>query len=107
MTKYVSLWVSVHPSEYETYLRTRNTVEADRHEHPGDGHLIVTELDTIQVQNTQTVRCDETVESKDLVHLDSGDKRASALADNVRDFARIKSVEIMDELKGGRTGRDV
>ena len=45
-----------------THLRPRNAQEADRHEHAGDRHLVVTELDAVEVLHTQTVCGDEAVE---------------------------------------------
>ena len=66
-------------------LGTRNAQEADRHEHTIDCDLVVAELDAVQVLYTQTIRRDETIESKDLVHLDGRDQGAAALANDVRD----------------------
>ena len=68
-----------------TYLCARDTEETDRHKHTVNGHLVVAELDAVQVLYTQTIRRDETIESKDLVHLDGRDQGAAALANDVRD----------------------
>ena len=70
-----------------TDLRTRDTQEADRHEHTSDGHLVVAELNAIEILHAQTVRRDETVQRKDLVHLYCRNQRATALTDNVRDYS--------------------
>ena len=72
-----------------TYLRAGDAQEADRHEHTIDCDLVVAELDAVQVLYTQTIRRAETIESKDLVHLDGSHKRASSLADNVRDSDNV------------------
>lgn len=68
----------------ETYLCTRDRQEADTHEDAADGDLTVTKLDTIKVEDTQTVCADQAVQRKNLVHLDGGDKCASSLSDDVR-----------------------
>ena len=69
----------------ETYLCTRDTQEADRHQHASDRHLVVAILDTIEVLDTQTVRSDQAVEGENLVHLNSGDEGATALSDDIGD----------------------
>ena len=66
-----------------TCLGMRDTQEANRHEHTCDCHLIVAELDPIQILHTQTVRRVETVECEDLVHLDSCHERAASLPNDV------------------------
>jgi hypothetical protein len=63
----------------------RNAEEANRHKHTTDGVLCVTKLDTLKIQDGQGVGGNKTVESENLVHLDSGDKSATTLADDVGD----------------------
>jgi len=66
-------------------LGTRDTQEANAHEHTGDGDLVVAKLDTVEVLDRERVGRDETVERQDFVHLNRGDKRASTLSDDVGD----------------------
>ena len=66
-------------------LRARDAQEAYRHEQPTNGVLRVAKLDTLEVEHGQRVGADETVEGENLVHLDRGDERAPALADDVGD----------------------
>lgn len=70
---------------YTTYLGAGDGKEANTHQHTADGDLAVTELDTIQVDDTQTVSTDQTVQSENLVHLDSRNESATTLAENVGD----------------------
>ena len=67
------------------YLCAGNAQEAYAHEHAADSHLSVSELDTVEVEDTQAVCTDQTVESQNLVHLDGRHKRASSLPDDVGD----------------------
>jgi len=71
-----------------TDLGSRYAQEADRHQHPSDRHLIVSELDAVQILDTETVCCNKAVESQNFVHLDGGDQCASTLSDNVRDWIK-------------------
>ena len=75
----------------ETYICTRDTQEANRHEHTSDGNLVVPKLDAVKVLYTETVCCDKTVQCQDLVHLNRCDERATALTDNMRDWWRLVS----------------
>ena len=70
---------------YITHLCSRDTQEAHGHQHPGDSHLVITKLDTIQVLHTQAPRRDQAVQREDLVHLDSSNERTTSLADDMRD----------------------
>ena len=45
--------------------------------------MTVTELDAVEVQHGQGVGRDQTIERKDLVHLNRGNKRATTLANDV------------------------
>jgi hypothetical protein len=67
-----------------TNLCTGDGQEAHAHHHTRDRDLAITKLDTVEIQHGQTVGRDQTVECKDLVHLDRGDKGASTLSNNVR-----------------------
>lgn len=67
------------------YLGSRYAQEADRHEHPSDSHLVVAEFDPVEVLDTQAVRRDQTVQRKDLVHLDSGHQGTTALPNDMGD----------------------
>jgi hypothetical protein len=69
-----------------TDLGSRYAEEADRHQHPGDRHLVVSELDAVQILDTKTVRCNKAVESQNFVHLDGGDQCAATLSDNMGDW---------------------
>lgn len=53
-----------------TYLGPRDGEEADTHQHSADGNLTISEFDTIEINDTQAVCADETIESKNFVHLD-------------------------------------
>ena len=66
------------------YLGARDAQEADGHEHTADGDLIVAELDAIQILHAQGVRCNETIEGENLVHLNRCNERAPALTDDMR-----------------------
>jgi hypothetical protein len=68
-----------------TYLGARNRQEAYTHHHAGNRDLAITKLDAVEIEDRQTVRRDQAVQCKNLVHLDSSHKRASSLADDVRD----------------------
>jgi hypothetical protein len=65
-------------------LGSRDGQEADAHEHSTDRDLTISEFDTLEIQNTETVRGYQAVESKNLVHLNSGHESATTLSDNVR-----------------------
>ena len=67
------------------YLRARDAEETHRHEHTRDRDLVIAELDAVQILYAQTVRRDQAVQSEDLVHLNSGNERAAALSDDMRD----------------------
>ena len=69
----------------ETYLCTRDTQEANRHEHPANGDLIITKLDTVEILYTKTVCSDETVQGENLVHLDGRDEGTATLSDDMCD----------------------
>jgi len=64
------------------YLGPRDTQEADGHEHPSDRDLVVAKFDSVEILHAKTVRRNQTVQSKDLVHLDSSDEGASPLPNN-------------------------
>jgi hypothetical protein len=68
----------------KSHLGARNTQKADRHQHPRDSDLVITKLDTIKVLHAQTVRCDQAVKSKNLVHLNGGHKSTTTLPDDMR-----------------------
>ena len=70
----------------ETYLCTRDTQEANRHEHPANGDLIITKLDTVEILYTKTVCSDKTIQGENLVHLDCCNQRAAALANDMRNW---------------------
>jgi len=70
------------------YLGPGDTQEADGHEHPSDRDLVVAKLDSVEVLHAKTVRCDQTIQSKDLVHLDSSDEGASALPDDRSNYRK-------------------
>ena len=69
-----------------TYLGARDTQEADRHEHTSNRHLVVAKLDSVEILHAETVRRDEAVERKNLVHLNRSNESAATLSDNVRDY---------------------
>ena len=77
--------------ETTTDLCTRDTQEADRHEHTGDSDLVVAELDAIEVLHAQAVRRDEAIQREDLVHLDGRNERAASLPDDMRDCRMVSS----------------
>lgn len=66
------------------YLGTRDAKEAHRHQHPSDRDLIISKLDTVQILHTQTVRGDQTIQRKDLVHLDRSNECAPSLTNDMR-----------------------
>lgn len=68
-----------------SYLGSRYAQEAYRHEHTCHRHLVVTELDAVEVLHAETVRGDQTVQSEDLVHLNSRHQGASTLTNDMRD----------------------
>ena len=68
-----------------TDLGTGYTQEADGHEHACDRDLVVSEFDTVKVLYTQTVRGNETIQCKDLVHLNRRDESTTALTNDVGD----------------------
>jgi hypothetical protein len=70
----------------ETNACARDAHEANRHQDTGDGNLVVTKFDALEVLYTQSPRRDEAVEGENLVHLDSGDQCASSLANDVDDW---------------------
>ena len=57
--------------------------EADAHEHTADGDLAIAKLDTLQVEDGQTVGANQAVKGENLVHLDGGNESAAALTDDV------------------------
>lgn len=65
-----------------SHLGSRDAQEAYGHEHSSDRDLVIAKLDSIEILYTETVRCNQTVQSEDLVHLDGGNKGASSLPDN-------------------------
>ena len=67
----------------QTHLGTRNAEETHRHEHAGDRDLVVSKLDAVEILYTQTVRCDETIKRKNLVHLNCCNQCTATLADDV------------------------
>ena len=69
----------------ETYLCTRDTQEANRHEHPANGDLIITKLDTVEILYTKTVCSDKTIQGENLVHLDGRNESAATLPDDMCD----------------------
>lgn len=69
-----------------SHLGSRDTQEADGHEHSSDRNLIITKLDPIEVLHAKTVRSNQTVQSEDLVHLNSGDESASPLSNDRGDW---------------------
>jgi hypothetical protein len=87
--------------EDSAYLGTRNTQEANRHEHTRNRHLIVSELDPIKVLHTQAVRGDQTIQCEDLVHLDRSDESAATLSNDMCDCetsAIVPQVRLLKEL---------
>ena len=64
-------------------LGSRDTQETDTHEHTGNGDLVITKLDTVEVLDRKRVSGDKTVKRENLVHLDGGDEGTSTLTDNV------------------------
>ncbi|GJC78632.1 hypothetical protein ColLi_01470 [Colletotrichum liriopes] len=81
----------------------RDGQEADAHQDTADGVLAVTELDTLEVQHTQTVGTNETVEGENLVGLNRCNKCAAALADNVRDSNHVTQLASEGSGNGGVT----
>ncbi|GKT85998.1 hypothetical protein Ct61P_03848 [Colletotrichum tofieldiae] len=79
----------------------RDGQEADAHQDTADGVLAVTELDTLEVQHTQTVGANETVEGENLVGLNRCNKCATALADNVRDSNHVTQLASEGSGNGG------
>jgi hypothetical protein len=71
-----------------SHLGPRDTQEADGHEHSSDRDLVVTELYSIQVLHAETVRRNQTVQSKDLVHLYGGNEGAPSLPNDRSDWGR-------------------
>ena len=69
-----------------TYLGVRDTHEADGHEYTSNCQLVVTKHDCIEILHAETVRRDEAVERKNLVHLNRSNESAATLSDNVRDY---------------------
>lgn len=65
------------------YLSPRDTEEANRHEHSGNGDLVVAKFDAVKILHTQTICRDQAVESENLVHLYCGDQSTPPLADNM------------------------
>src|SRR6185312_10084356 len=89
-------------------LGAGNTEEADRHEHTTDCVLSITELDSLEVQDGEGVGANQTVEGKNLVHLNGGNESAPALADDVgngNDVSELRSERSSDrcitKLKSG------
>ena len=70
----------------ETYLCTRDTQEANRHEHPTNGDLIITKLDTVEILYTKTVCSDKTIQGENLVHLNGGHEGAATLTNNMCNY---------------------
>jgi len=66
-------------------LGVRDTHEADGHEHTSNCQLVVTKHDCIEILHAETVRRDEAVERKNLIHLNCSNESAATLSDNVRD----------------------
>ena len=84
--KYINVSIARNnTTEMLTCLGTRNTQEAHRHEHPINRNLVIAKLDSIEIQHAQAVCSDETVQSQDLVHLDSGNQGAAALTNDSSD----------------------
>lgn len=71
---------------FQTYLGSGDTQETDTHQHTSNGHLVITKLDAVKVLNRQGIGGDKTIERENLVHLDSGDKSTSTLADDVGNY---------------------
>jgi len=69
----------------EAHLGSRNAVEANTHQDTGDGDLVISELDSVQVLDTQRVGGDKSVETKDQEHLSSGNQSTSTLTDDAGD----------------------
>ena len=57
--------------------------EADAHEHTTNCNLTIAELDTFEVQHTETVGADQTIESENFVHLNSCHESATTLSNDV------------------------
>lgn len=57
-------WVAHARSDSSsTYLGSRDAVEAHTHQDTGDGHLVITEFNTIKILHTERVRSDQSVET--------------------------------------------
>lgn len=68
---------------------SRNAQETDRHEHSTDGILSVAKFDALKIQNGQGVSANEAVQCENFVHLNRGNKRATALANNIRNSNNV------------------
>ena len=77
--------VMLKESIKEAHLCPRNGQEADRHKHTRNSNLVIAEFDAIKVLHTQTVCSNQTVECKNLVHLNSGNEGAATLTDDIGD----------------------
>ena len=69
----------------DTYFGAGNTQETYGHQHSSNRHLVVAELDSVQVLHAQTPRCDQAIKGKDFVHLDGRYERTTSLSDNMSD----------------------
>jgi hypothetical protein len=64
-------------------LGSRNGQKANTHEHSTDSDLSISELDTLEVQNAQTVSADQAVKCENLVHLYGSHQGATTLSNDV------------------------
>ena len=65
---------------HEKYTRSTLTSNAC------DGYLVVTILDPVEVLYVQGIRGDKAVQGENFVRLNCGDKSATALANDMRDW---------------------
>lgn len=79
---------------------SRNAQEANRHEHSTDSILSVTKFDALEIQDRQRVGADKAVQCENLVHLDRGNKRATALTNDIRDSNNV--AKLRGEGRGNR-----